>query len=78
MRVLLWLALATLAAIVTINAWLIFQLLRAARRAAAIPVRMAMIHRARSLRFAPFDVTLSGSRVVSVASGSRPIRRRNR
>jgi hypothetical protein len=78
MRVLLWLALATLAAIVTINAWLIIQLLRAARRAVAVPRQMAMIHRARPLRFAPVEVTLSGSRVVSVASGSRPIRRRNR
>jgi hypothetical protein len=36
MRALVWLALATLAAIVTINAWLIIQALRAARRAVAV------------------------------------------
>lgn len=49
MRVLLWLALATLAEILTINAWLIIQALRAARRALAVQVSPATIlhaHRA--------------------------------
>jgi hypothetical protein len=78
MRVLLWLVLATLAVIVTFNAWLISQLLRAARRAVAVPAQMVIIRRARAPRPAPLAVTLIGPRVVSVASGSRPIRRRNR
>jgi hypothetical protein len=40
MRALIWLAIATLTVIVTINAWLIIQLLRAARRAVAVPAQM--------------------------------------
>jgi hypothetical protein len=70
MRVLLWLALATLSAIATINAWLIIQMRRAARRTLTV--------KAQRVRHAPFAVTLSGSRVVPVAHGWRPIRRRNR
>jgi hypothetical protein len=70
MLVLLWLALATLAAIATINAWLIIRMLAASQRVVTV--------NARRVRHAPFAVPLSGPRVVAVAHGWKPIRRRNR
>jgi hypothetical protein len=41
MRTVFWFALATLAVIVTLNAWLIIQMLRAARRTVVVPQRAA-------------------------------------
>ena len=47
MRAVLWLALASLAAIVTINAWLIIQTLKAARRAVAVQAQTVALPVAR-------------------------------